>query len=249
MIAKFVVRTQEFILRFKCGYEKMVSCDALMELLEESEAFICAKKVKVVKSFGVAKREWTEVGSPKGKLPTAEAQEDPMVDDGNADESQAALIQNLAATQAMEIAQQQAIERKNKAREAQLAAAVTGQMQSNEHEHQQVEELALQQLHEDNARMLKMREENAHALSNDTTERTLQENNEDEQVYRTTKTCRNWVRKTHKREKKKNAHGRSTTPTKWPKNSRCRKWVKNMPRRMGQNKPQRKRKNKYASQT
>ncbi len=102
VIAKFIDRTQEFMLRFKCGYDKIVSCDALVELLEESAALLRAKKVKIVKSLREAKSEWTEGSMPNAISEIEGADEGTHLEKANDEDLEAALKHHFSATNAME---------------------------------------------------------------------------------------------------------------------------------------------------
>ena len=59
-ITKHLAAQDQFVLRFKCGYEKIVSALALLQLVADSEAMISSKKFKTKKSVLDANNEWKE---------------------------------------------------------------------------------------------------------------------------------------------------------------------------------------------
>jgi hypothetical protein len=88
VVRTYIVPTEEFMIRFKCGYEKHVSADALIGLVEENNTFLAAKRVKTKRSVAVANKEWDDflddlhgqyspVGSPTQK-PTKDVVPDPL---------------------------------------------------------------------------------------------------------------------------------------------------------------------------
>jgi hypothetical protein len=102
VVTKFVAHTHEFMLRFKCGYEKLIPDHELVLLYDASESFRQNKKVKVKKQVRKAEEEWADKG-------TAPAERDLaaqllLVEEqlANAQKVKETLAQNLVAKLAKE---------------------------------------------------------------------------------------------------------------------------------------------------
>ena len=58
VVHKYVASTQEFVLRFKCGYETIVDGNAVVQLVDQSESFHASTKAKTKRSVVKANLEW-----------------------------------------------------------------------------------------------------------------------------------------------------------------------------------------------
>jgi chemotaxis protein histidine kinase CheA len=58
VLQKYIPRTQQFVLQFKCGYVKIVDGNVVVQLVDDSEAFYAATKAKTKRSVDKATREW-----------------------------------------------------------------------------------------------------------------------------------------------------------------------------------------------
>ena len=58
VVHKYVASTQEFVLRFKCGYDKIVDGNAVVQLVDQSESFHASTKAKTKRSVAKANLEW-----------------------------------------------------------------------------------------------------------------------------------------------------------------------------------------------
>jgi hypothetical protein len=92
VVSKFIVQTQQFMLRFKCGYEKIVGAEELVTLLEDGESFVNATKVKIVNSLRLAKNEWKTHGPEKGQSMPAAPLSVPLLQAGTTDQLRATVV-------------------------------------------------------------------------------------------------------------------------------------------------------------
>jgi hypothetical protein len=58
VVQKYVSSTQEFVLRFKCGYDKIVDGNAVVQLVDQSESLYASTKAKTKRSVVKANLEW-----------------------------------------------------------------------------------------------------------------------------------------------------------------------------------------------
>ncbi len=58
VLQKYIASTQQFVLRFKCGYDKIVDGNAVVQLVDESEAFYASTKAKTKRCVAKANLEW-----------------------------------------------------------------------------------------------------------------------------------------------------------------------------------------------
>ena len=61
-LAKYLSRTQQFVLSFKCGYTKIVDANAVVQLFDESESLYASTKIKTKRSVALATQEWDSRG-------------------------------------------------------------------------------------------------------------------------------------------------------------------------------------------
>jgi hypothetical protein len=94
VVSKFIVQTQQFMLRFKCGYEKIVGADELMTLFEDSESFVNATKVKIVNSLRLAKNEWKTNGTEKEQSMLAASLAVPLLQAGTSDQLRETVVKD-----------------------------------------------------------------------------------------------------------------------------------------------------------
>jgi hypothetical protein len=71
VVTQFVAHTHEFMLRFKCGYEKLIPDDELVLLYDASESLKQNKKVKVQKQVRKAEEEWADKGAAPAEIDLA----------------------------------------------------------------------------------------------------------------------------------------------------------------------------------
>ena len=57
-VTKYLTSEEAFVLRFRCGYEKIVGGIALLQVVEDSEALTTSKKVTTKNSVFLAHAEW-----------------------------------------------------------------------------------------------------------------------------------------------------------------------------------------------
>ncbi len=62
VVAKFLVPTLQFVIRFKCGYEKHVEADELIEMADQSKALKYHPRKKVHEQVLEAAEEWQGQG-------------------------------------------------------------------------------------------------------------------------------------------------------------------------------------------
>jgi hypothetical protein len=60
VITKYLAGQEQFVLRFKCGYQKVVEAKTLVQLVADSDGYIASKKHKIKKSLAAANKEWAE---------------------------------------------------------------------------------------------------------------------------------------------------------------------------------------------
>ena len=102
VVTKFVAHTHEFMLRFKCGYEKLIPDHELVLLYDASESFTQNKKVKVKKQVRKAEEEWADKGTPPAERDLAAQLLLVEEQHANAQKVKETLAQNLAAKLAKE---------------------------------------------------------------------------------------------------------------------------------------------------
>ena len=58
VLQKYIASTQQFVLRYKCGYTKILDGDLVVQLVYASEAFYASSKAKTKRSVAKANLEW-----------------------------------------------------------------------------------------------------------------------------------------------------------------------------------------------
>jgi hypothetical protein len=58
MLFKYITSTKQFVLRFKCGFDKIVDANTAVQLFQDSDALYASNKVKTKRSVAIAKKEW-----------------------------------------------------------------------------------------------------------------------------------------------------------------------------------------------
>ena len=66
MLFKYITSSQQFVLRFKCGYDKLVDANTAVQIFEASDAMYSSAKVKTKRSIALAKNEWNSKGDDEG---------------------------------------------------------------------------------------------------------------------------------------------------------------------------------------
>ena len=73
-VTRYLAAQKKYVLRFKCGYEKIVDALPLIQMVESSAEFMASKKVKTKKGVVEATQEWEDELSTKCTIPNADAQ-------------------------------------------------------------------------------------------------------------------------------------------------------------------------------
>jgi len=60
VITKYLAAQEQFVLRFMCGYERVVEANTLVQLVADSDGYMASKKHKTKKSLAAANKEWAE---------------------------------------------------------------------------------------------------------------------------------------------------------------------------------------------
>jgi hypothetical protein len=58
LLQKYIASTQEFVLRFKCGYNKIVNGNDVVQLADASDALYASTRTKTQRSIATANLEW-----------------------------------------------------------------------------------------------------------------------------------------------------------------------------------------------
>ena len=71
-VTRYLAAQKKYVLRFKCGYEKIVDALPLIQMVESSADVMASKKVKTKKGVVQATQEWEQDISTKCTIPNAD---------------------------------------------------------------------------------------------------------------------------------------------------------------------------------
>ena len=102
LLEKYIASTQQFVLRFKCGYTKIVDGNEVVQLADASEAFYASTKAKTKRSIAKANKEWENTEENKGATRLVVAVDSSRKEEEVEDAIRSALAQRLVQKKAQE---------------------------------------------------------------------------------------------------------------------------------------------------